>query len=641
MSFNPELWVKRNETYLSPSSDVGLLLPASHYINFGQIYGALGYGIRDNAGTMQFKHNLGAWADLGSGGGGGITDGDKGDITVTATGATWTIDPNVVTNAKLAQMANKTYKGRTSALTGNAEDVPVATLKTDLALTKADVGLGAVDNTTDLAKPISTATQTALDLKQNLSAKDAANGYAGLDSNSKINPAHLPALAISDTSVVASQVAQLALTAEVGDIAVRTDQNKSYILRVSPATVFANWQELLTPTDTVQSVFSRTGVVTAQNGDYTAGQITNVPAGTISAVTVQLALNELDTEKSAVGHTHTLANVTDVTITPANLNSLDDGVDSTLHFHASDRARANHTGSQLSSTISDFASTVLATVLTGLSLVTSTAVTAADSILVAIGKLQKQNTDQDTAIALNTAKVTNATHTGDATGATALTLATVNTNVGSFTNSNVTVNAKGLVTAISNGTGGGNTFNDEYKNVYPNNTINLVPTGTVNGVNTVFSVDQAIYIAGTTEVERNGQEQTLGASADYTESNPATGQITFNVAPSTADVFKIKYKKSVTNSDTIMYAPKIANIAINTTAGAVANTDYVYFTTATLTLTLPTAVGNTNRYTIKCVAGTLTIDGAGVETIDGTLTISVAVEDSVDLISNGTEWKVV
>ena len=51
--------------------------------------------------------------------------------------------------------------------------------------------------------------------------------------------------------------------------------------------------------------------------------------------------------------------------------------------------------------------------------------------------------------------VSNATHTGDATGSTALTLATVNGNVGSFTNASVTVNAKGLITAVSNGSGGG------------------------------------------------------------------------------------------------------------------------------------------------------------------------------------------
>jgi hypothetical protein len=57
---------------------------------------------------------------------------------------------------------------------------------------------------------------------------------------------------------------------------------------------------------------------------------------------------------AAAVHTHTLANVTDVTMTVANLNSLDDGVNSSLHFHDTDRARANHTGTQTASTISDF-----------------------------------------------------------------------------------------------------------------------------------------------------------------------------------------------------------------------------------------------------------------------------------------------
>lgn len=101
----------------------------------------------------------------GAGGAGGVTDGDKGDITVTASGATWTIDPNAVTNAKLADVPTATIKGRATALTGDPEDLTPAQAKTVLALVKADVGLANVDNTSDANKPVSTATQTALDAK--------------------------------------------------------------------------------------------------------------------------------------------------------------------------------------------------------------------------------------------------------------------------------------------------------------------------------------------------------------------------------------------------------------------------------------------------------------------------------------------
>ena len=55
----------------------------------------------------------------------------------------------------------------------------------------------------------------------------------------------LPPLAITDTFVVASEVAMLALTAQVGDVAIRTDINQSFILQVADPSILAHWAMLL------------------------------------------------------------------------------------------------------------------------------------------------------------------------------------------------------------------------------------------------------------------------------------------------------------------------------------------------------------------------------------------------------------
>ncbi|MBY0315479.1 MAG: hypothetical protein K2Q26_08165 [Bdellovibrionales bacterium] len=61
----------------------------------------------------------------------------------------------------------------------------------------------------------------------------------------------------------------------------------------------ANDTDTDTNTDAVASVYGRMGAVVAQAGDYSANQITNVPAGSISAVNAQAAIDELETEKVA------------------------------------------------------------------------------------------------------------------------------------------------------------------------------------------------------------------------------------------------------------------------------------------------------------------------------------------------------
>ena len=97
---------------------------------------------------------------------GALGDGVYGDISVTGTGSVLTVVAGAITLAKMANLASAGVVGATAP--GAPSVLSFATVKTNLALVKADVGLSNVDNTSDANKPVSTATQTALNLKQNL-----------------------------------------------------------------------------------------------------------------------------------------------------------------------------------------------------------------------------------------------------------------------------------------------------------------------------------------------------------------------------------------------------------------------------------------------------------------------------------------
>jgi hypothetical protein len=109
-----------------------------------------------------------------------------------------------------------------------------------------------------------------------LTQKGVASGIASLDSSGFVPTAQLPPLVKVTVSSVANQAARLALTAEVGDIAIQADSGASYILQTTGASTDANWKELV-GNEKVQDVIgamlsgnTATGVVvTYQDSDGT------------------------------------------------------------------------------------------------------------------------------------------------------------------------------------------------------------------------------------------------------------------------------------------------------------------------------------------------------------------------------------
>jgi hypothetical protein len=170
-----------------------------------------------------------------------------------------------------------------------------AAVKTALALVKADVGLDSVDNVSDVNKPVSTA-QAAADaavlatatahadtgdaLLIPLTQRAAVNGVATLDGGGKVPVGQLPAITMNTVwPNVASQAAMLALAAEPGDVAVRTDVAENFMLAALPASTLANWVSLADVAAPVMSVFGRIGAVTLAKADVTGTGLAAVDVG--------------------------------------------------------------------------------------------------------------------------------------------------------------------------------------------------------------------------------------------------------------------------------------------------------------------------------------------------------------------------
>lgn len=205
----------------------------------------------------------------------------NGTITTQIAGVNTTITNEVNTLNTTINNLNKSDVGLGNV--DNTSDVnkPISTAVQNAfnALTKSDVGLNNVDNTSDLSKPISTATQTALNAKADL--------VGGL-----VPTSQLPSLAVTEyLGSVVNQTALLALTGQKGDWAIRTDTGSTWIIVGTNPSVIGDWVELATPADAVSSVNGYTGSVSLGHADVGAlslggGTLTGsvTTSGNLSAV---------------------------------------------------------------------------------------------------------------------------------------------------------------------------------------------------------------------------------------------------------------------------------------------------------------------------------------------------------------------
>ena len=336
---------------------------------------------------------------------GALCIGKSGEIVnLNIAGVTYNyvIPDTTVTNAKLANMVANTIKGRITSA-GAPQDLTAANVRTIInvadgannyihpttdgnlhvpatgttndgkvlkagatagsiswgTLTKTDVGLGNIDNTSDLNKPISTATQTALDTKQatitgaastiatanvavNLVLISNGSGKVAVSSITSTELGHLDGV----TSNIQTQLDGKSVSTHTHTLATLTDTTIT-----SPAS-----GEILKYNGTVwiNNTLSEAGIAAASHTHsylpLSGGTLTGAVSGTTfsgisfnsitglastnplingtvavgTATTVARAdhVHPVDTSRAAASHTHTRANITDLgTVAAINTNA--------------------------------------------------------------------------------------------------------------------------------------------------------------------------------------------------------------------------------------------------------------------------------------------------------------------------------
>lgn len=101
---------------------------------------------------------------------------------------------------------------------------------------------------------------------------------ATVDESGKIPVAQLPAVAITDTFPVDSEAAMLALAAQPGDVAIRSDVSQTFILMEEPASELGNWKVMLNDALTQLNTTAGASKVKAASGQTVQQELDNSAA---------------------------------------------------------------------------------------------------------------------------------------------------------------------------------------------------------------------------------------------------------------------------------------------------------------------------------------------------------------------------